>query len=156
MNGAAVELDVEPLETLLDVLRRRLLLTGAKKGCAEGECGACTVLLDGAPVNSCLIPAMKASGRQVVTIEGLGKPGNLHPLQQAFVEAGAVQCGFCTPGVILSAKVLIDEEQAPATTRLRKRCRATFAAAPATAASWRPCAPPRTPKADRWGMPRAA
>ncbi|MDP3047745.1 MAG: 2Fe-2S iron-sulfur cluster-binding protein, partial [Chloroflexota bacterium] len=89
VNGAAVELDVEPLETLLDVLRRRLLLTGAKKGCGEGECGACSVLLDGAPVNSCLIPAMKASGRQVVTIEALGKPGNLHPLQQAFVEAGA-------------------------------------------------------------------
>ncbi len=113
VNGAAVELDVEPLETLLDVLRRRLLLTGAKKGCAEGECGACTVLLDGAPVNSCLIPAMKASGRQVVTIEGMGKPGRLHALQQAFVEAGAVQCGFCTPGVILSAKALIDEGHAP-------------------------------------------
>jgi aerobic carbon-monoxide dehydrogenase small subunit len=120
VNGAAVELDVEPLETLLDVLRQRLLLTGAKKGCAEGECGACTVLLDGAPVNSCLIPAMKASGRQVVTIEALGKPGNLHPLQQAFVEAGAVQCGFCTPGVILSAKALIDEGRAPSDDEIRE------------------------------------
>lgn len=120
VNGAAVELDVEPLETLLDVLRRRLLLTGAKKGCGEGECGACTVLLDGTPVNSCLIPAMKASGRQVVTIESLGKPGNLHPLQQAFVEAGAVQCGFCTPGVILSAKALIDEGQTPSDDEIKE------------------------------------
>jgi carbon-monoxide dehydrogenase small subunit len=119
VNGDPVELPVEPAETLLDVLRRRLLLTGAKKGCAEGECGACTVLLDGQPVNSCLLPAMKVRGRTVTTIEGLGRvgalpaTGRLHPVQQAFIDAGAVQCGFCTPGVILSAKALIDEGAVP-------------------------------------------
>ncbi len=113
VNGDPVELPVEPAETLLDVLRRRLLLTGAKKGCDDGACGSCTVLLDGVPVNSCLLPALKARGRTVITIEGLGRVGDLHPVQQAFVDAGAVQCGFCTPGVILSATALVQENAVP-------------------------------------------
>ncbi|MEW6663528.1 MAG: (2Fe-2S)-binding protein [Bacillota bacterium] len=113
LNGEQTEVLVEPAETLLEVLRKKLLVTGTKKGCGEGECGACTVLLDSKPVNSCLIPAMKAQGRSVITIEGLSEAGQLHPIQQAFIEAGAVQCGFCTPGVILSAKSLLDRETFP-------------------------------------------
>jgi carbon-monoxide dehydrogenase small subunit len=134
LNGEEVELEVGPFEMLLDVLRRRLLLTGAKKGCGEGECGACTVLLDGEPVCSCLLPALKAQGREVTTIEGLGTPDRLHPLQEAFVEVGAVQCGFCTPGVILSAKALLDRDQLPSEERIKEAlsghlCRCTGYAA---------------------------
>ena len=113
LNGEQVEVAVKPAESLADVLRKKLLLTGTKKGCEEGECGACTVLLGGRPVNSCLIPAMKARGKEVITIEGLSPSGELHPIQQAFIEAGAVQCGFCTPGVILSAKSLLDRTPLP-------------------------------------------
>lgn len=120
VNGQAVELQVEPLETLLDVLRRRLLLTGTKKGCAEGECGACTVLLDGVPVDSCILPAMKAHGRSVVSIEGLAAEGRPHPLQQSFLDSGAVQCGYCTPGVILSAKALLDENETPSDEQIKE------------------------------------
>lgn len=130
LNGRAVSAGVEAGETLLDVLRTRFQLTGTKKGCGEGECGACTVLLDGKPVNSCLVPAMKASGCEVVTIEGLSNSGELHPIQEAFVEAGAVQCGFCTPGVILSARALLDREEFPAEDDIRRElsghlCRCT-------------------------------
>lgn len=113
LNGEQVEVAVKPAESLADVLRKKLLLTGTKKGCEEGECGACTVLLGGRPVNSCLIPAMKARGKEVITIEGLSPSGELHPIQQAFIEAGAVQCGFCTPGLILSAKSLLDRTPLP-------------------------------------------
>lgn len=113
LNGKPVEVTVDPAEALVDVLRKKLLLTGTKKGCGEGECGACTVLLDGRPVNSCLVPAMKVWGKEVVTIEGLSASGELHPIQGAFLEAGAVQCGFCTPGVVLSAKSLLDREEFP-------------------------------------------
>ncbi|MCL5935706.1 MAG: (2Fe-2S)-binding protein [Firmicutes bacterium] len=113
LNGNQLEVNVEPSETLSDVLRKKLFLTGTKKGCGEGECGACTVLLEGRPVNSCLLPAMKARGKTVVTIEGVSSSGELHPIQEAFIEAGAVQCGFCTPGVILSAKSLLDRETDP-------------------------------------------
>ena len=113
LNGENVSVQVRPDELLVDVLRKKLFLTGTKKGCGEGECGACTVLLEGKPVNSCLVPALKAGGKQVVTIEGLSKAGEMHPIQKAFIEAGAVQCGFCTPGVILSAKALLDENALP-------------------------------------------
>lgn len=113
LNGEPVEVLVGPAETLAGVLRGKLLHTGTKKGCEEGECGACTVLLEGKPVNSCLLPAMKARGKAVVTIEGVGASGELHPIQQAFIEAGAVQCGFCAPGVILSAKSLLDRGYLP-------------------------------------------
>jgi len=109
VNGKAVDLEIHPDTMLVDLLRDRLRLTGTKEGCREGECGACTVLLDGLAVNSCLIPALKAQGKSVVTIEGLAKTeGQLDNLQQHFVAAGAVQCGFCTPGMILNAKSLLD------------------------------------------------
>ena len=114
VNGKERVLSIDPNRTLADMLRKDLALTGTKKGCEEGECGACTVLLNGAPVNSCIVPAMKADGADIVTIEGLeGKDGELHPIQEAFIEVGAVQCGFCTPGVILSAKALLDARPAP-------------------------------------------
>lgn len=113
LNGKDTEVLVGAHETLLDVLRKKLLLTGVKKGCGEGECGACTVLLNGKPVNSCLVPAAKAADSTVITIEGLGNSGELDVIQQAFIEAGAVQCGFCTPGVILSAKALLDKNPLP-------------------------------------------
>ena len=109
VNGKAVNLEIQPDTMLVDLLRDTLRLTGTKEGCREGECGACTVLLDGLAVNSCLIPALKAQGKSVVTIEGLSKAeGQLDNLQQHFVAAGAVQCGFCTPGMILNAKSLLD------------------------------------------------
>ena len=114
INGKERILSIDPNRTLIDMLRKDLGLVGTKKGCEEGECGACTVLLNGAPVNSCIVPAMKADGADIVTIEGLeGKDGELHPIQEAFIEVGAVQCGFCTPGVILSAKALLDATPAP-------------------------------------------
>jgi carbon-monoxide dehydrogenase small subunit len=109
VNGQEVRLEVDADRTLLRVLRDDLGLTGAKEGCAEGECGACTVLLDGEPVCSCLMLAAQAVGRTVTTIEGLADPsGRLHPVQQAFIDAGAVQCGFCTPGMILTATALLE------------------------------------------------
>lgn len=113
LNGEDTTVEIDPWDTLANVLRYKLLLTGTKKGCEEGECGACTVLLEGKPVNSCLVPAAKVQGKKVITIEGLSKNGELHPIQEAFIEAGAVQCGFCTPGVILSAKALLDMNEMP-------------------------------------------
>ncbi|GAB6153814.1 (2Fe-2S)-binding protein [Desulfosporosinus burensis] len=99
--------------TLLDVLREDLNLTGTKKGCDEGDCGVCTVLVDGEPINSCLFLAVKAEGHEVTTIEGLEQDGVLHPIQKAFVEEGAVQCGFCTPGMVMSTKALLDVNTTP-------------------------------------------
>ena len=113
LNGEPVTVEVEPFEILVDVLRDTLGLTGAKVGCNEGECGACTVIMDGQAVLSCLLPALKAHGREVVTIEGLSRDDELHPLQQAFIVQGAVQCGYCTPGMIMSAKALLDENPQP-------------------------------------------
>ena len=109
VNGKDHELFVEPWKTLLDVLRDDLGLTGGKSGCEDGNCGACTVILDGKAVKSCLLLAPQARGKEVLTIEGLGDEGNLHPLQRAFIDHFAVQCGFCTPGMILAAKALLDE-----------------------------------------------
>ena len=102
-------MDITPWITLLELLRETLHLTGTKEGCGLGECGSCIVLVDGTPVNSCLMLAVDAQGRQITTIEGLASNGDLHPLQQSFIEKGAVQCGFCTPAMILSAKALLDE-----------------------------------------------
>lgn len=114
VNGEKRTLSIDPNRTLLDMLRKDLALTGTKKGCEEGECGACTVLLNGVPLNSCILPAMKADGADIVTIEGLeSKDGELHPIQEAFIAAGAVQCGFCAPGVILSAKALLETKPFP-------------------------------------------
>jgi len=113
VNEEPREIAVEPWWTLLDVLRDQLELTGAKKGCDRGDCGACTVLLDGKPIVSCTTLAVQADGRRVTTIEGLMHEGSLHPLQQAFVDVGAVQCGFCTPGMVLAAKALLAENPSP-------------------------------------------
>ena len=113
VNEEPREIAVEPWWTLLDVLRDQLELTGAKKGCDRGDCGACTVLLDGKPIVSCTTLAVQAHGRRVTTIEGLMSEGQPHPLQQAFVDVGAVQCGFCTPGMVLAAKALLDENPSP-------------------------------------------
>lgn len=108
LNGEAVEIAVSLSDMLIDVLRDKLELTGTKKGCGKGECGACTIIMNGEAVNSCLVPAMKAMGANVETIEGIGTRENLHPLQDAFVEMGAIQCGYCTPGMIMSSKALLD------------------------------------------------
>jgi carbon-monoxide dehydrogenase small subunit len=113
VNGRSVTVEINADELLVDVLRDRLGLIGTKVGCNEGECGACTVIMDGNPVLSCLIPALRAQGRQITTIEGLSDGETLHPLQQAFVEHGAVQCGYCIPGFIISAKALLDVNPNP-------------------------------------------
>lgn len=113
VNGRSVTIEINADELLVDVLRDRLGLIGTKVGCNEGECGACTIIMDGDPVLSCLIPALRAQGRQIITIEGLSDGDTLHPLQQAFVEHGAVQCGYCIPGFIMSAKALLDVNPHP-------------------------------------------
>ncbi len=120
LNERPVEIEVAPHALLVDVLRDHLGHTGTKVGCGTGECGACTVLLDGRPVNSCLVLAVRVGGRRVVTIEGLAADGGLHPLQQAFMDHGAVQCGYCTPGMILSAKALLDTCPAPSEAEIRE------------------------------------
>lgn len=120
LNGELTEVEIEPHLTLLQLLRDKLELTGAKEGCGMGECGACTVLIDGKAVNSCILPAMEVDGKSVTTIEGLSDAqGNLHDIQKAFIEYGAVQCGFCTPGMVLSAKALLDENPKPTEEEIR-------------------------------------
>jgi carbon-monoxide dehydrogenase small subunit len=119
VNGEIYEVYVEPWKTLLDVLRDEIGLTGVKSGCEEGECGVCTVLVDGKAVNSCLILAPQAQGKEITTIEGLERKEGLHPLQQAFVDHFAVQCGFCTPGMLLSAKALLDKNPHPTEEEVR-------------------------------------
>jgi carbon-monoxide dehydrogenase small subunit len=113
VNGTACDLTTEPYQTLLDTLRDTLGLTGSKKGCNEGECASCTVLVDGVPVNSCLVLIGDAAGKAVVTIEGIEGHGGPHPMQRAFVELGGVQCGYCTPGMIVSACALLHERPDP-------------------------------------------
>lgn len=113
VNGESYEVAVEPRMTLLDVLRDSLGFTGAKRGCSLGNCGSCTVLIDGKPVTSCLLLAVEAQGKEIVTVEGLSEDGKLHPIQQAFIDHSALQCGFCTPGMILSAKALLDNNPHP-------------------------------------------
>ena len=113
VNGAEYDLQVEPRRTLLDALRNELHLTGTKKVCDMGDCGACTVILDGKPVYSCLTLAIECAGRQIATIEGLDDDGKLDPVQRAFVECDAFQCGFCTPGQIMSLRALLNEKQTP-------------------------------------------
>ena len=113
VNSRERRLKIDPNLRLLDLLRDELRLTGTKEGCGVGECGACTVLLDGEPVNSCLVLAGQCEGKEVLTIESLEEGGELHPLQQAFIDHGAVQCGFCTPGMVMSAKALLDRNPRP-------------------------------------------
>ena len=113
VNGRSFKLDVEPDMSLLEVLRNKLFITSPKVGCNTGECGSCSVLLDGLLVKSCITHAMIASGKEVVTVEGLGKPGELNPIQKAFYEHYASQCGFCTPGMIMASKALLDHNSKP-------------------------------------------
>jgi carbon-monoxide dehydrogenase small subunit len=120
VNDKAYEVAVEPNQTLVDLLRYQLNLTGTKKGCEMGDCGSCTVIMDGKPVNSCLVLAMQANGRNITTIEGLENEAGLHPLQKSFVEKGAVQCGFCTSGMILSGKTLLEKNPKPDEDEIRR------------------------------------
>lgn len=130
VNGTTYEDEVEPNRTLLSFLRVDLGMTGTKEGCDDSECGACMVLLDGKPVNSCSFLALQAGGRSVQTVEGLAVNGKLHPLQSAFLEQGGVQCGFCTPGMLMSAKALLDQNSQPTEAEIRRHlggnlCRCT-------------------------------
>jgi len=120
VNGEVKRLRVHPMERLLDVLRNELGLTGTKEGCGEGECGSCSVLLDGLLVNSCLIPVTQADGSNVVTIEGIAAHSLLHPLQKAFLECGGAQCGICTPGMILAAVHLLEKKPEPTQAEIRE------------------------------------
>jgi len=113
LNGKKMTMEIPSNISLLELLRDYLGLTGTKKGCEAGECGTCTVLLDGRPVYACLVLTPKVDGKEIITIEGIGEEGELHPLQEAFLTHGAVQCGFCTPGMILAAKALLDENPHP-------------------------------------------
>lgn len=113
VNGEKVSIEVSPNSTLLDVLRDKLNLMEVKEGCGQGDCGACTVILDGKAVHSCLTLAMQAEGKEVTTLSGLNKNGKIHPLQKSFISHGAIQCGFCTPGMIMSAKALLDKNPHP-------------------------------------------
>lgn len=120
VNREEYEVAIEPRRTLLEVLRENLGLTGTKQGCNEGECGACTVLMDGQVVNSCLLLAVEAQDKDILTIEGLAEGQQLHPLQEAFIEHGAFQCGFCTAGMLLSAKALLDSNPQPGEEEIRR------------------------------------
>jgi aerobic-type carbon monoxide dehydrogenase small subunit (CoxS/CutS family) len=119
INGRRRRVDADPERSLLSVLRDDLDLTGAKYGCGEGQCGACTVLVDGAAKRSCLTPVGAAAGKQITTIEGLAKNGRLHPVQEAFLDAGAMQCGYCTPGMILSAAALLGKQPNPSEAQIQ-------------------------------------
>jgi aerobic carbon-monoxide dehydrogenase small subunit len=120
VNGVSRRIRVKTSALLLDVLREELGMKGTKRGCDQGQCGACTVLLDGRPVLSCLLLAVQADGKKITTIEGVAGDGRLHPLQEAFVSEGAAQCGFCTPGMILSAKALLAQNRDPAEDEIRR------------------------------------
>jgi carbon-monoxide dehydrogenase small subunit len=120
INGEVLDVSVEPNQTLLDVLRDELALTGSKKGCDSGVCGACTVLIDGKPALGCMTLAVRCQDREILTIEGLSQNGRLHPLQQAAIDHNAVQCGFCTPGWILTAKALLENNPRPTQSDIRR------------------------------------
>jgi carbon-monoxide dehydrogenase small subunit len=126
VNGKECEVSVPPWRTLLEVIREELGLTGTKEGCGLGECGACTVIMDGKTVNSCLVLAAEADGKQITTIEGLAKGDELHPLQQAFIDHGGFQCGFCTPGMIMSSKALLDANPKPNEEEIRQGISGNF------------------------------
>jgi carbon-monoxide dehydrogenase small subunit len=120
VNGADYEVFVEPRETLLQVLREKLGFTGTKQGCDLGDCGACTVVVEGKPILACLTLAVEMEGKEILTIEGLSSNGNLNPLQQAFMDEGAVQCGYCTPGMIMSATALLNHNPHPTEAEVRR------------------------------------
>jgi aerobic carbon-monoxide dehydrogenase small subunit len=119
INNEDYDVIARPSESLLDLLRNRLQLTGTKKGCNEGDCGACTVILSGRAVNACLVLAMEAEGQKILTVEGLAQGPEMHPLQESFIKHGGFQCGFCTPGMLLSAKALLDENPNPTDEEIR-------------------------------------
>lgn len=120
VNNRIYEVNIEPNELLVDVLRNKLGLLGTKKGCGTGECGACTVLIEGKPVNSCLVLAIRAQNKKIETVEGLGDENNLHPLQESFRNNAAVQCGFCAPGMLLTSKALLEENPNPTEQEIRE------------------------------------
>ena len=120
VNGKSYEIPIEPQMTLVEVLRDKLDITGTKLSCGAGECGACTVLIDGKPALSCLTLAITAKEKNILTIEGLAEGGDLHPIQKAFIDHGAIQCGFCTPGMILTTKALLDENSNPTQEEVKK------------------------------------
>jgi len=126
VNDEVYELETPANRTLLDVIRDDLGMPGTKQGCGNGECGACTVLLDGEPVNACLVLALQANGKRVVTVEGLSEGKKLHPIQEAFIAHGAVQCGFCTPGMVLSVKALLDKNPTPQEVEIREALTGNF------------------------------
>jgi len=119
INGSAYDVVISPQDLLIDVLRQKLDLTGTKKGCGQGDCGTCTVLIDGRRALACLTLAVACEGRRILTIEGMEQNGGLHPIQQAFIDKGAIQCGYCTPGMVMSAKALLDENPAPTEHEIR-------------------------------------
>ena len=119
VNGEEHSVLADTRDTLLDLLRDRVGLTGTKEGCGNGNCGTCTVLMDGVPINACLVLAVEVLGRSITTVEGLSADGVLHPLQQAIVEHGGTQCGFCTPGIVIAAKALLDENPRPSEAQIR-------------------------------------
>lgn len=120
VNGEEIDINVSPGDTLLDVLRSRLYLKGTNEGCGVGSCGACSVIMDSKVVNSCLVPALAAQGSQVITVESLGDRENLHALQESFISEGAIQCGYCTPGMLMSAKALLDENPDPSDEEIKE------------------------------------
>jgi carbon-monoxide dehydrogenase small subunit len=120
VNGVKYQVTIPPWRTLVEVLRETLGLTGTKKSCNEGECGACTVILDGRPVTSCLVLAIDSEGKDILTIEGISEDENFHPVQESFLKHGAIQCGFCTPGMVMSAKALLDENPNPSLMEARR------------------------------------
>ncbi len=126
VNGKEYTITVRPWATLLEVIREELSLTGTKEGCGVGECGACTVIMDNKAINACMVLAAEADGKTITTIEGLADGETLHPVQQAFVEMGGMQCGFCTPGMILSTKVLLDSNPNPSEEEIRKGLEGNF------------------------------
>jgi aerobic-type carbon monoxide dehydrogenase small subunit (CoxS/CutS family) len=126
LNDQPIAIEVKPWRTLLELIREDLNLTGTKEGCGHGECGSCTVMMGGKTVNSCLVPALEADGQEILTIEGLSEAGNLHPIQEAFVENSGMQCGFCTPGMIISAKALLDRNPDPSEEEIREALAGNF------------------------------
>ena len=126
LNGKPYALSVKPWRTLLELIREDLSFTGTKEGCGQGECGSCTVIMGGKTVNSCLVPALEADNQEIITIEGLVDGDNLHPIQDAFVEQAGMQCGFCTPGMIISAKALLDTNPNPSEKEIREGIAGNF------------------------------
>jgi aerobic-type carbon monoxide dehydrogenase small subunit (CoxS/CutS family) len=126
INGQPTEIEVKPWRTLLEMIREDLHLTGTKEGCGHGECGSCTVIMGGKTVNSCLVPALEAEGQEILTIEGLAEQGKLNPIQEAFAEHSGMQCGFCTPGMIISAKALLRRNPDPSENEIREAIAGNF------------------------------